>query len=131
MNNENTINWWSWSWRWRRWWWWAWGFRFIFMIMIIVTLLAWIYAPDPKTEDFLLILLIILLILSVISFIVLAFVGSKRRPSAEMLPRRERIQEIRRDRARQAGLLKYCVQCGKEIQANAYFCEFCGSKQTE
>ena len=112
--------------RWR-WYWWGFGFRMIFFIITTIILFAWIYTPDPDLANTLLIVLIILIIVNIILLIVFAVLASRRR-SKRPPPAGPARRAAIRERARAAGMLVHCTQCGREIRRNAQYCEFCGSK---
>ncbi len=116
--NENGVNYWRRRWHWR---WWWWGFRLSFLILTAIMFFMWIYAPDPELQNILLIIFIVLLIVSIVGFVALYYLTKPKAPPPDRALPRERIREVRRARARQAGLLKYCIQCGKEIPGRSLY----------
>ncbi|MHA1132356.1 MAG: zinc ribbon domain-containing protein [Candidatus Helarchaeota archaeon] len=115
-----------------RWWRWRWGFRIVFLLTSIVLLSLYYSETDEDARNLLLIVFIVVIVVEMLVLILLAYFASRHRRSLINRPfPRASIREVRRARARRVGLLNYCIKCGKEIRANAQFCEFCGANQTD
>jgi hypothetical protein len=140
MGNANWQIWVRPGWRWRRWVWWGWGIRFFFIILSMIFWVSYFYLidSDPHLANTFLIVGVVLLIVSIIAFAVILYLSRRRMgsvPEGEF-PARARARawrERRRAQIESANLtqpMKYCIQCGKQIKADALYCEFCGETQS-
>jgi peptidoglycan/LPS O-acetylase OafA/YrhL len=94
---------------------------------------AWYYAEaHPEARMTILIIVIVIIAIILVAGVIVYYLITKRRQErlAEGPPRVQGLRARRREMSTaKPHAIKYCIQCGKQIEADAQFCEFCAAKQ--